>query len=246
MDAGQWGLNPFFSRVSCLVSPVSPPPRCPVADHADREHFIPLRVPDLVRLLCDDAGPAGDRPLSGSDQARFRRFTDTAAAHVHARYLDQLRRIKEAYAPFDPDADTRPLAPLSDDDRDGRLGDLFAEVVALLERANYVRLTRAELEAVMRGASDWGVDMDVAWDCFDRLEVFVRGKGFGKRVRKRLYGLRSPETVTLPTFQRVLVAIKQRPHPRLGADADTKGVFLKLFKDIPRMAVVIVRRVRRV
>ena len=36
----------------------------------------------------------------------------------------------------------------------------------------------------MAGASDWGVDMDVAWDAFDRVEVFYRGKGIGKRTRR--------------------------------------------------------------
>ena len=53
-----------------------------------------------------------------------------------------------------------------------------------MQRANYVRLTRDEMEQVMHGASDWGVDMDVAWDAFDRVEVFYRGKGIGKRTRR--------------------------------------------------------------
>jgi hypothetical protein len=117
------------------------------------------------------------------------------------------------------------------------LNDLFADLSDLMGRANYHHLTRPELETLIDGASDWGVDMDVRWDCFDKVEVFVRGKGFGKRTRRKWYRWFRKESVTVPTFQRVAVMFKQRPHPALGPDADTRNVYLKLFKDIPRMDV---------
>jgi hypothetical protein len=75
--------------------------------------------------------------------------------------------------------------------------------------------------------------MDVAWDAFDKVEVFYRGKGTGRRTsRHKLFWWRKRE-VTIPTFARVAVIFKQRPHKRLPAEADTQNVFLKLFKDIP-------------
>ena len=89
----------------------------------------------------------------------------------------------------------------------------------------------------MAGASDWGVDMDVEWDCFERVTVFVRGKGFGKRIRAPWYRLFRKQTVTVKTFQRVVMILKQNPHKRLGPDADTKNVFIKMFKDIPQMDI---------
>jgi hypothetical protein len=89
----------------------------------------------------------------------------------------------------------------------------------------------------MQGASDWGVDMDVAWDAFDRVEVFYRGKGVSRRFRRPWWKLFRREAVNLPTFHRVAIILKQRPHKRLGDAADTAGVFLKLFKDIPQMDV---------
>ena len=209
----------------------------PMAAYADREHFIPLRVPDLVNVLCAEAGPGHDQKPTALEQRQFRRFADTAASHIHAIYLDQLKGLKEVYAPFDPDADTLTLEEMNEIDRAVRLTDLFKDVVALLERANYTRLSRPELEKVMAGASDWGVDMHVEWDCFDKLEVFVRGMGVGKRTRRKWYRWFRTETVSVPTFQRVMIILKQSDHKQLGTDADTNNVFLKLFKDIPQMDV---------
>ena len=208
-----------------------------MAVHTDREHFIPLRAADLIDVLCQSAGPVVGQQLSGDDRQRFRRFARAAASHIHARYLEQLKRLKDAYAPFDPDADTKRLREPTADERAAAQADLFKTVEHLLAKANYTQLPRPELERVMQGASDWGVDMEVCWDCFDRLDVFIRGKGFGKRVKRRWYPPFRTETVSLPTFGRVVVVLKQRPHRRLGADADTVGVFLKLFKDIPQVDV---------
>ncbi len=208
-----------------------------MAEFLDREHFIPLRVADLVEYLCTESGPMHGQKLSPAEQVTFRRFCRSVSGYIHAIYLGELRRLKEAYAPFDPDADPKPLNPPKAAARAAALNDLFATFVHLMERANYVRLSRPELEVVMQGASDWGVDMDVAWDAFDKVEVFYRGKGFGRRTRRSWRNWWRRETVTVPTFSRVAVIFKQRPHKRLGPDADTENVFLKLFKDIPQMDI---------
>lgn len=208
-----------------------------MSEHANREHFIPIRVSDLIRFLCEEQGPQYNQRLTSEQQQQFRQFADTAASHIHAVYLEQLKRLKEAYAPFDPDADTRLFKPLSEVERAIRLTDLFAELVHLLERANYTRLSRDDIETIAAGASDWGVDMEINWDCFDKLELFIRGKGNGKRTRRKWYRWFRTEQVSVPTFQRIVMMLKQKPHKRLGADADTHNVFMKIFKDIPQMDV---------
>ena len=208
-----------------------------MAQHADREHFIPIRVTDLVEYLCTESGPVSGQKLTADEQDRVRRFARSVALHVHAIYQTELRHLKDAYVPFDPDADLKPLHEPTDDERAASLGKLFDTFVHLMGRANYVRLSRDELEKVMDGASDWGVDMHVEWDAFDRIEVFVRGKGESRRYRRKWYRRFKREEVRVPTFRRVAVMVKQRPHRRLGDDADTKSVFLKLFKDIPQMDI---------
>lgn len=208
-----------------------------MAEFRDREHFIPVRAADLAAFLCTDTGPHGTQPLTPDEQAAFRRFARGVFGHVHTSYLSEIRQLKETYAAFDPDADPKPLTPLKDEERAAVLAKLFATFTHLMERANYVRLTREEMEAIMSGASEWGIDLDVPWDAFERVEVFYRGKGFGKRTRRHPILRWKVTEVKVPTFARVAVIFKQQPHRRLGTDADVKSVFLKLFKDIPQVDI---------
>ena len=203
----------------------------------DREHFIPIRVTDLVEYLCRESGPGKGQVLIDDEQSRFRRMARAVSYHLHAIYLSELRRLKDAYAPFDPDADPKPLVPISDEQRVEALERLFGTFVHLMQRANYIRLSREDLERIMLGASEWGVDMHVNWEIFDKVEVFCRGKGTTRRFLRRWYKLFKREEVSVPTFRRVVVMLKQQANPALGTDADTRSAFLKLFKDIPRMDV---------
>src|SRR5215217_283152 len=202
-----------------------------------REHFIPIRVADLIGYLCAETGPMHNQVLSPEDQAAFRQFASAVVAHIHTIYQAEIRQLKDAYAPFDPDADPKPLAKLSDEQWVAALNRLTDTFSHLMSRANFRRVSRADMEEIMQGASEWGVDLDVAWDAFDKLEVFYRGKGFSKRTRRPMLRPWRKEEVAVATFARAAVMYKLRPHERLDEDADTKSVFLKLFKDIPQVDV---------
>lgn len=203
----------------------------------EREHYIPIRVSDLVEHLCRESGPRAGQTLTAEEQAGFRRFAQSVSYHLHGIYLSELRRLKDAYAPFDPDSDPKPLAALTDAERAASLEQLFATFIHMMQRANYTRLSRQDLERVILGASDWGVDMHVNWNIFHQVEVFCRGFGTTRRFLRRWWKFFRREDVKVPTFKRTVVMLKQQPHPALGTAADTKSVFLKLFKDIPRMDV---------
>ena len=217
-----------------------------MAEYPDREHFIPIRVSDLVEFLCDESGPVVGQKLSPAEKNAFRDFARAVAGRAHSYYQDELRTLKDAYAPFDPDADPKPLKKLSDAERTVCLERLFDTFVHLMSRANYTRLSRDELKKEMEGASDWGVDMSVAWDAFERLEVFYRSRGAGKRTARSWRKLWKKEEKSVPTFGRVVVVLKQQPHRRLDRDADFHNVFLKLFKDIPTMDIEMVLPATRI
>lgn len=209
-----------------------------------REPFIPVHLADLVELLLSDRGPTHDNPLSEADQAAFRTFADRTAARVHAAYQEQFRALKAAYHPFDPDSELtevgkdpspQPPPPEGEGENEAAVADLFERFAVLMKKANFHRLTRDELVRLMHGASEWGVDMHVPWDAYEHVDVFVRGAGPGRRTRRKWYRLFRAEEVTVPAYSRVVIILKQRPHKQLGADADTRHVFVKLFKDIPVM-----------
>lgn len=58
-------------------------------DRRDREHFIPIRVTDLVEYLCRESGPRHGQVLTDEDQTRFRRFARAVSFHLHAIYLTE-------------------------------------------------------------------------------------------------------------------------------------------------------------
>lgn len=208
-----------------------------MAEYADREHYIPVRVSDLTDYLAGESGPAAGQRLTPDEQARFRRFARSVTLHVHALYHAELRALEDSYASFDPDADPKPLKKLDPAAAAAAQAKLFATFTHLMGRANYTHLTRAELEKVMAGSSEWGIDMDIPWDAFAQVEVFIRGKGLSRRYRRNWRNWFKREEVKVPTFNRVAVIFKQKEHKRFGPDADTASVFLKLFKDIPQMDV---------
>ena len=217
-----------------------------MAEYADREHFIPIRVADLVEFLCEESGPLFGQKLSPDERTLFRDFARTVTGHIHHFYQSELRILKDAYAPFDPDADPKPLKTLSAAERGVCLDRLFDTFVHLMSRANYTRLSRDELKKEMEGASDWGIDMSVAWDAFERLEVFYRSRGIGRRTLRSWKKLWKKEERCVPTFGRVVVILKQQRHRRLDRDADFENVFLKLFKDIPTMDIEMVLPATRI
>lgn len=202
-----------------------------MSEHGAREHYLPIRQGELIELL------ARDPALATEERALFRQLCRLVEAIIHFEYHQHLSRLKDSYAPFDPDAETLPLEPLSEAKRQHWLDKLFAEFAWLVERANYRRLSRNDLETAMTGYTDWGVNLHVDFDCFERLEVYARGDDFSTRLRRRLRRFYRLEEVRLPTYRRLIIMLKQRPHKRLGPNPDTRNVFIKLFKDIPKLDV---------
>jgi Protein of unknown function (DUF3754) len=200
-----------------------------------REHFVPVRVPDLVDFLADGKGAKVDpSPLPETEAAAFRKLADRLVEHFHRTFRIRYQHIKDTYAPFDPDRDTVRVTEPSAADRDRVIHQLFDELRELLGKANYVELSRAEAERVMQGHTLWGLELDVDWTVFDHLLLFYRGDSSGPRTIRRWWKLWIKEEKIVPEFSRLVVILKQRPHRRLGKSADTSSVFLKIFKDMPK------------
>jgi Protein of unknown function (DUF3754) len=198
-----------------------------MAEFTDREHYIPLRKTDLIELL------SKDKALSIEERTPFRRFCRQVSALFHFEYLKKLEELKDAYAPFDPDSETRPLKKPGEDERRKDLDRLFEKFIGLMERANFKRLSWADVrQAMAAGASDWGINMDVDVRAFERVEIFCRGDENSIRYRKRWF--KAKEAVKVPSYKRLVFILKLRKHRRLG-DVNVEDVYMKIFKDIPKL-----------
>jgi hypothetical protein len=200
-----------------------------MAEYKDREHYIPLRRSDLVKLLCQDRG------MDAEAVSQFRQFCDLLAATFHFEYHKLLEELKDEYAPFDPDEITKPIAAISAAERQAKLDNLFKRFDWLMERANFKRLDRQFLDATIKAASDWGLNMQVDWSIFERIEIYARGDSVGIRYRRRWRNWLRLESMQLPMYQRLVLIVKLRPSKRLPPNIDTQDVFIKIFKDIPKI-----------
>lgn len=199
-----------------------------MADYHDREHYIPVRRSDLVEML------AADRDLPVLEREPFRQFCQLLTATFHFQYHEQLEALKNEYAPFDPDAETKTVRPLSSAENDQQLAGLYGKFRWLMERANFKQLTQEELLAATEVVSHWGLNLDIDFSIFDHLEVYVRGDSKGERYRRRWWKFWQLETEKVPVYQRIAIILKQKKHKRFGKNVNTGAVFLKLFKDIPK------------
>jgi hypothetical protein len=219
----------------CAVSPTTsahatmtvPTPSTTHPHSPPREHFLPLRKRDLISLL------ACDSRLDERQREQFLALCRLLDSTFHFEYHRQLESLKDAYAPFDPDAETAAVIPHSPEGRQAVLDALCRQLAELLERANFQRLSREQLEQALRAASNGGVNLHVDFDVFDRLEVYSRGDSLSRRTFRRWRRLWRPESREVRVYQRLVVLFRLREDAQRPAQADSQTVYLKLFKNIP-------------
>ncbi len=203
-----------------------------MSEQPARSDYLPLTRFELMDLLCADS------MMTEADRACFRSLCERITAIHHLHYNGQLQEIKRAYAPFDPDSECRKLLHHGEKERQQRLNVLYREFAELLELAHFQHLSRREIEPVLHSASDWGLRMNVDFNVFEYLAIFARGEALQKRVRSRWLTLYRPEEVDVPIWRRLVLILKLRRHKRLKGPVDTSHVYLKIFKDIPKLDVM--------
>ena len=174
--------------MSTLPKELPPPPTGlrdgkshPRSTPSPREQFIPLRKADLVETL------AGTPGLSEAEQRQLRRFCRLLDVLLHCEYQAALEELKNAYAPFDPDADTPAAAELSPGELDER-ADQAVRQIRLAACARQFRAPGDRKTSIDRltDRSQWGLNLHLNFEIFDRLEVYCRGDVVGTRFRRRL------------------------------------------------------------
>jgi hypothetical protein len=196
-----------------------------------REHFIPLRPADLIQKLADDPG------VTIFDRQQFRQLCQLVEATIHHEYHWRLAELKTAYAPFDPDSDAAALYELTNEDRSARCRRLFDRFDSLLQRANYRRLTREQLDEALRTPSEDGLSLHLDLAIFERLEIYSRGDCRLPRISRSWRNLWNGEDKLVPTFRRLAIIFRLKHQSPHTDPLDTRAVVLKLFKNIPQQDV---------
>lgn len=196
------------------------------------QRFIPFRRSDVVRMCADE------QRLSPSATADFDDLCRILEAVLHFEYHDRLEALKASYAPFDPDADTRALAPVDSATREAAQQRFLGELEALLDAANFERVTDADLGKALHAESLLKVRLHVALDDFEDVAFYRRGASLRTVTVSRFLGL-SKRTLEFQNYDRVVIYVRFRDtahfegrrHPPAFAPGST---VLKLFQNVPR------------
>jgi hypothetical protein len=195
------------------------------------EHFIPLKRSDLEELLCQE------KSLTDLERGAFHQFCRLIISINHFDFNQRLEELKTAYAPFDPDSDTKQVLRLSADEEQRRLNDLFSDFAWLLEKADFKHLSPQDLEPALHETSAWGVPIHVDFGAYERMAIFARGDVVQTRSFRRFRNFYRREEVKVPVYQRLVLILKFRGEHQLSKQADADSVYIKIFKDIPKIDI---------
>jgi hypothetical protein len=195
------------------------------------EHFLPFRRNDVVAMCADE--------LPDAQREDFAAFARMLASLLHHRFHERIERLKDAYHPFHPEADTRPLRTLDPSEREQARARLEEELTALARAANFTPMTLQEVEEAMAGHSLLKLRLEIDTQDVDRLLLFRRGESVQTRQEKRLYGLWRRE-VSYTTYARVLVYAKFKEAEHFTAAEARRlpfrpgSIVIKLFQNVPQ------------
>ena len=224
------------------------------AMYRQRDRFIPVSRRALFRSLAAPELWPGFEPADVN--ACFKLMADWR----HLSYTDREQELIESYLPFNPDRDISENA-IPKDAYDGPHKQAFLDGLrAMLERANYDEIPRANLQAIIDEFNPYGLALDVNLDEFDDILVFIRGEGAAEVLPDYLSKLRGKKPITVAVFKRVFLLLTLKPldarvrevaiaegidegkarknvqkqRKMLPEDMDETRIYLKMFKDVPR------------
>lgn len=169
----------------------------------------------------------------GIDIDDFRQLGHMLDQVFHFEFHRVIEALKNAYADSDPDADTRRPEFL-----DSRFHGSFVELLdGLLEKANYERITQADLNRALSESSLFKISLHVDFDDFSEVSLFARGESIRNETVSSWFGLRKT-TIEFVNYERVVVYLRIRDdfeHSKHDfASCRAGATLLKLFRNVPK------------
>jgi Protein of unknown function (DUF3754) len=203
-----------------------------MADHSDRERFIPIGKAELV----DGLSRSLLVPPNGRDT--FLYFSKILDSIFHFEFHEQTKALQEHYAPFNPDSDTVISRRFSHEERNAHEEQLMAAFKDVLNQANYQQITETDLAFAMNRESLFKINLFVDFEDFENQLVFGRGSR-PRRVRRKKW-LFKEKTIDITVYDRVALIIKYKDASyfktlnRNDLNFDPGTMIVKLFKNIPK------------
>lgn len=161
----------------------------------NRDAYIPTRKTELIAALRARGG------LGAADEARFADLCRLIGAMLHYESYEARERLKELYAPLDPDA-----SAATRDTAAGAFEAFEESFVAALAQANFAEID-PEAAISSKAAKDLtGLSIKCSSAGIRRIRFFARGARQETTSRKELFGLIKKEIET-QTYAEVVVLV---------------------------------------
>ena len=172
-----------------------------MAEHQIRNRFIPFRKADVIEMCINDSR------FSESDQNSFREFCRIIESLIHFEFHHQAEMLKDCYAPFNPDADTQSIYTYTMEEKVGFQKKLVEALNAILNAANFKKITEADLEEALQEESLFKIRLRVDFGDFEEVLFFRRGESTKQEILIKLFGLKK-EPFKFTNYERVVMYIK--------------------------------------
>jgi len=187
--------------------------------------FIPFRKTDILSMCLIQ----GD--LNTDLHQKFKQVHFLIQSILHFEFHTRLELIKDSYAEFDPDADTRTIDLNKSQD-----GLLIEQLEDILNKANYEKISQADLQQSLNEASLFKIRLSVEFDDFLEVLLYCRGEKVKSETQKKWFGLTS-KTLSYTNYDRVVIFLKQKDGKSdfIPDNSGSSGsIFLKLFRNVPK------------
>ena len=197
-----------------------------------RERFIPYRRTDIISMCMQDQG------LVKSDVEEFGKFCEILTSIFHFELHKRLEKLKNCYALFDPDRDTRIINNDGIDTIQNKK-ELENELKAVLEQANFERVSENDLQNALESESLFKVKLQVDFSDFDEVLFFRRGLSLKHEYIKTWFGL-SKKQIELQVYDRILVYVNFKDqnyfdqHKKTDLYFEPGSTIIKLFRNVPK------------
>ncbi len=217
------------------------------------ERFIPVNLDELIAFL------GARQELDDADKSAFQSFCHHYRALYRAQSLPDYQGLSRCYAPFNPDSDNLSSRHYSEDEKTALQIRLLEQLTALLNDANYEKLTLEQLNLALQETSPYGVNVSVDFDDFAEILIFYRGSAIRTEERRHWQSLfLKKQVIETKIYRRLFILLKPKSQKQQAqelaatkkmpldkavrkierkhnqSNVDDEGIYIKLFKNIPR------------
>ena len=193
--------------------------------------FIPFRKHDIINLC--------QAYLGEPQSASFMEFATLLQSVTHYQYHELLESLKNNYAPFDPNSDTRTLTPITNEQRASYQSAFAKNFATVLNAANFETITNQDLQDALNEESLFKVRLAVEFDDFAEVVFYRRGESQKTETLRSFWGLKKKQ-IQFTNYDRVAIFIRFKDEQyflekgKMPVGFEPNSTIVKLFQNVPK------------